>query len=51
MPKVNLRVSDEMDEALRAEAKRIPYRTVSDYLREIIDAALKRARKARETRK
>lgn len=47
MPRVNVRVTDEMDEALRIEATRIPYRTVSDYLREIIEAALKRARRAR----
>lgn len=40
-----IRLSDELDAALVAEAQRIPYRTISGYLREIIHAALKRAAK------
>lgn len=34
---------DEMDADLKREAESVPYRTVSDFLREIIAAALKRA--------
>lgn len=40
-----IRLSDELDAALVAEAKSVPYRTISEYLREIIASAIKRAAK------
>lgn len=40
MPLMNFRVDDETKARIHREATSVPYRTVSDYLREIVTKAL-----------
>lgn len=45
MPLMNFRVDDEMKAQIAAEAKKMPYRTVSEYLREVVADAIKKGAK------
>ncbi len=44
---LTLRLQDPLYEQVRDEAKSVPYRTVTDYVKELIKKDLKRAAKAR----
>jgi Arc/MetJ-type ribon-helix-helix transcriptional regulator len=43
MPVLNFRVDEAKEEAIKARAGEVRYRSVSDYLRELVDADLKKA--------
>lgn len=51
MPLMNFRVDEETKAWITAEATKVPYRTISDYLREIVVAARKQANKAAKKEK
>lgn len=52
MAVLNFRVDDEMKPKIEARAAEVRYRTVSDYLRELVETDLKRAADAeKKTRK
>lgn len=40
MPTLNVKVNDETKERVWIEATKVPQRTVSDWLREVVEAAL-----------
>lgn len=50
MPLINFRVDEETEAAIKARASEVKYRTVSDYLRELVEADLKAAEKPKKVR-
>jgi hypothetical protein len=46
---LNFRVEAEIADAVEREAKSIPYRTVSEYLREMVERELKRVARAKKS--
>lgn len=44
MQVMNFKVTAELRKAIWKEAKKVPYRTVSQYLREVVEASIRAAR-------
>lgn len=47
MPVLNFRVDDDKEAAIRSRAGEVKYRSVSNYLRELVDADLAKAERER----